>query len=245
MGLRLRFSLVLVLVSLAVFAAAALVAHRHLQDDVRDQVVREARLLMEAATSIRTQTLPAFAATDIIGDLGRRQPQYSYHEAALNPPHPRDRVTDWEAEVVQRFRLQPGLAEFIDERSSVNGRRLFIARPIRTSHTGGEVVGAQIVSVAMDLPLSNAHRMFTTFMGLLALVFALVFIVLYFMMGWLILRPVRRMALAADRVSMGDFSLPELSEKGRSEIAVLGASFNRMRRSLEMAMDMIRHPARR
>ncbi len=294
MGLRLRFNLVLTLVSLAGFAATALVAQRRFQDQAREQVVREARLMMEAATSIRTYTLdqvrphlavhpsqgflpqsvPAFAAAEIIGDLRKRHPHYSYKEAALNPTNPRDRTSDWEADVVQRFRQQPELPEFIAERNSAGERSLFIARPIRVTHTAclqchgvpaaapagllriygssngfgwtpGEVVGAQIVSVAMDQPLSDARRLFTGFLGSLSMVFALMFIALNIMMGWLILQPVRRMAQAADRVSIGDFTLPEFSEKGRHEIAVLAASFNRMRRSLEKAIDMIRHPARR
>ncbi len=294
MGLRLRFNLVLTVVSLAGFAAAAFVARELLQDNARLQVVREARLMLEAATSIRTytvdhvrphltrpvsevflpQSVPAFAATEIIGDLRKRHPQYSYKEAALNPTNPRNRTADWEADVVQRFRQQPALDEFIAERMSASGRSLFIARPIRVTHTAclqchgapsaapagllrlygpangfgwtpGEVVGAQIVSVSMDLPLSHARRLLTTFMASLGTVFALVFIALNLMMGWLILRPVRRMAQAADRVSTGDFGVPEFNEHGRSEIAVLGASFNRMRRSLEKAMGMIRHRSRR
>ena len=44
---------------------------------------------------------------------------------------------------------------------------------------------------------------------------------------------------AADKISTGDFDVPEFKEKGGDEVAVLGSSFNRMRRSLEKAMQMI------
>ena len=47
------------------------------------------------------------------------------------------------------------------------------------------------------------------------------------------------MSEAADKISTGDFAEPEFKDKGRDEIAVLGSSFNRMRRSLEKAMQMI------
>jgi nitrogen fixation/metabolism regulation signal transduction histidine kinase len=70
-------------------------------------------------------------------------------------------------------------------------------------------------------------------------VFVVVFIVLNIMLSWLIVRPIRRMSLAADGISTGDFNQPEFSEKGGDEVAVLGSSFNRMRRSLEKAMQMI------
>ena len=56
---------------------------------------------------------------------------------------------------------------------------------------------------------------------------------------------VRQPALAADLaargvdVRAGDFDQPEFPEQGRDEVAVLASSFNRMRRSLEKAMQMI------
>jgi protein-histidine pros-kinase len=47
------------------------------------------------------------------------------------------------------------------------------------------------------------------------------------------------MSAAADKISTGDFDQPEFAETGNDEIAVLARSFNRMRRSLEKAMQMI------
>ncbi len=288
MGLRLKFNLVLIVVFLAGFAAAGVISQQLLQDNARQEVVREARLMLEAATSVRTytvdhirphlinqmaevflpQTVPAFAATEAINTLRKRYADYSYKEATLNPTNPRNRTADWEADVVQRFRQYPDLDEQIAERQSANGRSLFIAKPIQVSHTAclqchstpaaappsmvriygesngfgwrqGEVVGAQIVSVPMAVPLAQAHRAYTTFMFSLAAVFIAVFAALNLMLGWLILRPIRRMSVAADRISTGDFTEPELAERGEDEIAVLGSSFNRMRRSLEKAMQML------
>jgi protein-histidine pros-kinase len=102
-----------------------------------------------------------------------------------------------------------------------------------------EIVGAQIVTVPMAIPIQNADRALVTFMASLAAVFGVVFIVLNLMLSWLIVQPIRAMSLAADKVSTGDFNVPEFGEKGRDEMSVLGSSFNRMRRSLEKAMQMI------
>jgi protein-histidine pros-kinase len=102
-----------------------------------------------------------------------------------------------------------------------------------------EVVGAQVVSVPMALPLLNAQRAFYTFMGSLVAVFALVFIALNVMLNWMIVRPVAQLSHAADQVSTGNFEIPEFPERGRDEIARLGRAFNRMRRSLQKAMQMI------
>ena len=65
------------------------------------------------------------------------------------------------------------------------------------------------------------------------------FIALNLMLSWLIVQPIRAMSMAADKISTGDFNVPEFGEKGRDEMSVLGSSFNRMRRSLEKAMQMI------
>ena len=93
--------------------------------------------------------------------------------------------------------------------------------------------------MAMSVPIQNAHRAFMTFMTSLFAIFVLVFVALNLMLSWLIVRPIQTMANVADAVSTGDFDKAEFAEKGKDEIAVLGASFNRMRRSLQKAMQLI------
>lgn len=288
MGLRLKFNIVLSVVFLAGFAATGMVSRQLLMDNARQEVIRDARLMLEAASAMRSytvdhiqphlvaqmsevflpQSVPAFAATEAVDRIRRRHAEYTYKEATLNPTNPRNRTLDWEADVVHRFRQYPALPEIISERPSPTGRTLFIAKPIQVSHAAclqchgipssappsmlrvygeangfgwqqGEIVGAQIVSVPMVVPLRHAEAAFTTFMGSLAAVFAVFFLVLNLMLGWMILRPIRTLASAADRISIGDFGEPEFATARRDEIGVLGNSFNRMRRSLEKAMQMI------
>jgi HAMP domain-containing protein len=288
MGLRLKFNLVLIVVFLAGFGAAGWISRQLLQENARDEVIRDARLMMEAATSVRTytvdqirphlikqldevflpQTVPAFAATEAINTLRKKYTEYSYKEATLNPTNPRNRTADWEADIVNRFRQFADIKEIVSERQSSTGRSLFIAKPIQIGNPAclqchstpaaapptmlkiygeangfgwkhNEIVGAQLVTVPMDVPLAKADRAFTTFMASLAAVFVAVFIVLNVMLSWLIVRPIRKMSEAADKISTGNFAEPEFKEKGGDEVAVLGSSFNRMRRSLEKAMQMI------
>ena len=288
MGLRLKFNLILFLVFLMGFGVTGWISNELLQRNARDEIVRNAGLMMEAALAIRgytvsqirpnlemqlmrvflPQSVPAYAATETINELRKKHPNYSYKEATLNPTNPRNRATDWEADIVQTFRNNPARKEIIGERDTPTGRSLYIARPIQVKNPGcltchstpgaapksmrklygeangfgwklNEIVGAQVVSVPMSLPIENANRAFRTFMMLLAAVFVAVFFVLNLMLSWMIVRPIHRMSRAADRVSTGDFEIEEFSERGRDEIAVLGASFNRMRRSLQKAMQMI------
>jgi protein-histidine pros-kinase len=288
MGLRLKFNLVLVAVFLVGFAATGLISRELLQANARDEVIRNARLMMDTALAVRAytvdqikphldpqllevflpQSVPAYAATETMAALHKKYPGYGYKEATLNPTNPRDRVTDWEADIVQEFRQDTKTHELISERNGATGRLLYIAKPIKISNPAclschsapadapptmlkvygdangfgwkhNEIIGAQVVTVPMEVPVLNADRALKTFLISLAGVFALVFIVLNLMLSWLIVRPIRRMSLAADRVSTGDFDVPEFSEAGRDEVAVLGGAFNRMRRSLDKAMQMI------
>jgi protein-histidine pros-kinase len=223
----------------------------------------------QLAVEFLPQSVPAYAATETLNEIRKKHPDYSYKEATLNPTNLRNRATDWEADLVTAFRNSNAeTKELIGERTTPTGRSLYIARPIRIGNAAclachsvpsaapktmlklygeangfgwklNEVVGAQVVSVPMSLPIQSAQRAFTTFMGSLLAVFVFAFIVLNLMLSWMIIQPIRRMSQAADKVSTGDFAIEELNESGKDEISVLGASFNRMRRSLQQAMQMI------
>ncbi|QTN28503.1 DUF3365 domain-containing protein [Rhodoferax sp. AJA081-3] len=288
MGLRLKFNLVLIVVFLAGFAAAGVLSRQLLQDNARDEVLRNARLLMDTALAVRAytvdqikphldprldevflpQTVPAFAATETLGHIQKKYRDYAYKEATLNPTNPRDRATDWESDLVQQFRQNPETKELVSERDSATGRLLYISKPIQITNPTclrchsepsaapatmikiygeangfgwkhNEIIGAQVVTVPMNIPIANADRALKTFMASLAGVFLVVFLVLNLMLSWFIIRPIRRMSLAADAVSTGNFDVPEFAEGGRDEVAVLSSSFNRLRRSIEKAMQMI------
>ena len=288
MGLRLKFNLVLLCVFLVGLAIAGWISRDLLIRNARDEVTRNASLMMEAALAVRgytinqvrphlesqlkdeflPQTVPAFAAAETMGDLRKKYPDYFYKEATLNPTNPRNRAADWEGDIVQEFRNRPGLKEIDGERDTPTGRALYIARPIQITNPAclschstpdaapptliklygsangfgwklNDVVGAQVVSVPMALPLQNAQRAFYTFMGSLIAIFALVFIALNLMLNWMIVQPVARLSHAADQVSTGNFEIPEFPERGTDEIALLSRAFNRMRRSLQKAMQMI------
>jgi protein-histidine pros-kinase len=55
----------------------------------------------------------------------------------------------------------------------------------------------------------------------------------------LVIRPLRSVADAADRVSKGETDAPEVEIRGKDEIANVTSSFNRMRVSLEKALRML------
>ncbi|MFQ5936244.1 MAG: DUF3365 domain-containing protein [Acidiferrobacterales bacterium] len=215
-----------------------------------------------------SQSVPAYAATQAFNKVREKHPEFAYKEATLNPSNPRNRAVDWETDIVNAFRNQAELKEIIGVRTTPTGSALYLARPMQVKHPGcltchstvdaapktllakygsangfgwkmNEIVGARIVSVPMSVPLAQARQAFVTFMGSLVAVFVAIIIILNVMLRSIVVRPVTKMSGIADEVSKGNMEAPEFSERGKDEIAVLAASFNRMRRSLEKAMKML------
>ncbi len=287
MGLRLKFNLVLLVVFVLGLGVTGYISYDLLHKNAREEVVRNAGVMMEAALSMRgytvaqvrpllpydpetfhPQSVPAYAATAIMDQLRKKYSDYTYKEAALNPTNPRNRAVEWETDVVNSFRNNTELKELSGTRETPTGPSLYLARPFQIKdkdclacHTTAdmapaamvkiygpnngfgwkhmEVIGAQIVSVPMALPILNANRAFFTFMASLSAVFVALFVILNVMMSVLIVRPVTSMSKAADEISTGNMEIPEFNESGGDEMALLRKSFNRMRRSLEKAIELI------
>jgi len=287
MGLRLKFNLVLLVVFALGLGVTGYLSYDLLHRNAREEVLRNAGVMMEAALSMRgytnsqirplipyseeifhPQSVPAYSATEIMNSLRKKYSDYSYKEATLNPTNPRNKAVEWESDIVNTFRNNPERGEISGERDTPTGRSLYLARAFQIKdkaclacHTTAaeappamvkiygpsngfgwkhmEVIGAQIVSVPMSLPIQNANRAFYTFMGSLTAVFVVLFVILNVMMSTLIVRPITEMSKAADEISTGNMDIPEFSETGKDEVSLLARSFNRMRRSLEKAIELI------
>src|SRR5688572_10171945 len=144
MGLRLKFNLVLIVVFLAGFAAAGWMSYELLHRNAREEILRNGRLMMEAALAIRgytsaqvrphlepllattflPQSVPAYAASETLAELRRKYPDYGYKEATLNPTNPRNRAADWESDIVTSFRNGHAGNEISGERDTPTGRSL-------------------------------------------------------------------------------------------------------------------------
>jgi len=270
------------------FVVAGAVSHRVLQSNAREEILQNARLMMEAALSSRTytntqvkplletqlkytflpQTVPAYAATEVFNEMRKKHPDYGYKEATLNPTNPRDRASDWEADVVQLFRQQPTLTEMVGERDTPTGRSLYLARPLQITSAAclvchstieaapktmldlygnangfgwkmNEVVGAQVVSVPMSVPIQRANETFRTFMLSLTAIFLTTFVLLNLMLHAMVIRRVTKLSALADQVSLGNFEAGEFKSTSKDEIGVLTEALGRMKTSLVQAMKML------
>ena len=287
MGLRLKFNLVLLAVFVTGLGVTGYISYELLHKNARDEVLRNAGVMLEASLSMRQYTIgrlgpllprdpdkflpesvPAFAATEIMNLLRHKYPDYAYKEATLNPTNPRDRAVEWEADIVNAFRNEEASGDISGIRSTPTGPSLYLARPLQIKdqaclacHTTAamapasmvklygpsngfgwkmnEIIGAQIVTVPMVLPIRNANHAFVTFMSSLTVVFVVLFVILNMMLTLLIVEPITRLSHAAHQISKGRLDAAEIPETGRDEVSQLGQAFNRMRRSLEKAIHLI------
>src|ERR1700724_793692 len=133
MRLLLKLNLVLLLTFGAGVAISGYVAHGFLQESAREQVLQQARLMIDAARATRMYTAQqitpllaaraayrrsfpllmgaSYGAQEIFCCLRAKASIYTYKESALNPTNPRDRALDWEAELIELFHNHPALEE--------------------------------------------------------------------------------------------------------------------------------------
>jgi len=283
-----KFNLVLLGIFVLGFTIAGYVSYRVLQANAREEIVQNARLMMEAALSSRTytntqvkplletqlkyaflpQTVPAYAATEMFNEMRKKHPDYGYKEATLNPTNPRDRASDWEADIVNTFRQSKDNVEMVGERDTPTGRALYLARPIQITSAAclvchstievapktmtdlygpangfgwkmNEVIGAQVVSVPMSVPIKRADETFRTFMLSLAGVFVVTFVLLNVMLHLMVIRRVTRLSAIADQVSLGNMDAGDFRTRSSDEIGVLTEALGRMKVSLVQAMKML------
>lgn len=214
------------------------------------------------------QSIPSFAATEQLGQLLKQYPDFSYKEATLNPTNLRDRAADWEADLINTLRAKPALTELVGQRSTSIGPALYVARPLQIKNEAClrchsvpdaapktmtdiygrnngfgwkhmEIVGAQVVSVPMEVPLKRASAMLQTYMLSMLAIFVFLFIALNIMVHIFVTRRITRMSRLADQVSLGQFNDEEFEVKGSDELSTLARSFARMRSSLASAMKML------
>jgi HAMP domain-containing protein len=213
------------------------------------------------------QSVPFYAATQNFLKLREQHPAYAYKEATLNPTNPRDRAMDWEADLIQQFRNDPKTREIIGERDTPVGRSLYLARPIHAeaeclgchsapsaapaaliARYGGdngfgwqadEIVGAHVVSVPLASATAGAEVVFRSITAWIVAVLLLSMLVVNFVVYFLVVRPIRRIAGVAEELSMGNASAGEFPADGASELTALTRSFIRMRTSLEKAMKLL------
>ncbi|MGK7943150.1 MAG: DUF3365 domain-containing protein [Microcystaceae cyanobacterium] len=193
---------------------------------------------------------------------------FFYKEATLNPTNLRDKADSSESLIVENFRNNPNIPETFGFRELPGGKIFYIARPISVSNESclrchsdpsiapksqlttygsengfgwelNEIVGAQIVSVPASRVFATAQRLQVLVMGILGTCILLAMLLINGFLKKAVTTPLKKMSQLAQQVSTGDLD-GEFTHPENDEIGVLATSLNRMKVSLEIAMNMLK-----
>jgi HAMP domain-containing protein len=174
MKLRAKINLTLCGVFVVGLVIAAGGSYKVLSDDAIADSVRDARIMIESASAIRSYTaesvspllqplmkvqflphsIPSFAAQTNFRIVQTKLPEYTYREPTLNPTNVNDRALGWEADIINAFRSDPTSTEAISVRDTPLGKFLTLARPMKvgsqaclTCHDTAEKAPATMVAL--------------------------------------------------------------------------------------------------
>jgi HAMP domain-containing protein len=233
------------------------------------QVNPELSSRLETEDQFLPQTVPGYSAREVFEGLRTRPEyeDFFYKEATLNPTNLRDKADEFETKIVNNFRNQSGLKQATGFRSLPGGDIFYIARPISVSkesclrchsspeiapksqlatygdqHGFGwklnEIVGTQMISVPASTVFNSARRLQFLVIGILSIFLLLTIVLINLFLRKTVTNPLKKMSQVAQRVSTGDLS-GEFKHSAEDEIGILAASLNRMKVSLEIAMNML------
>ncbi len=192
---------------------------------------------------------------------------FFYKEATLNPTNLRDKADGFEAQLVEDFRQQGTTQETSGFRQTPAGDLYYIARPIKITQASclechstpaaapasmidrygasngfgwqlDEIVGAQMISVPAEKVLKSARQSLVLILGIFVLAFSVATLLVNLWLKRYVVRPLNRMAQAAEAASMGD-PRAEFVVNSKDEVGKLAEAFNRMQMSLQMAMQRL------
>ena len=192
---------------------------------------------------------------------------YLYKDAALNPTNLRDKADEFEEAIVNRFR-QESETKSISGFRNMNGTQLYYtAKPFQIKnesclrcHTTldkapksqintygtengygwklNEIVAAQIVYVPAQQIFDNAQRSFIIVIGVVAMIFTTIILIINLPLKRTVLQRIKRISTVAEQVSVGNMDA-SFGKQKKDEIGDLAEAFNRMKYSLEIAMNML------
>ena len=193
--------------------------------------------------------------------------EFFYKEATLNPTNLRDKADSFEADLVEQFKSSPNKSE-IEGFRTTQGRKIFyIARPIEIKKESclqchstvdkapqsmidyygpdngfgwnlGEIVGAQMISVPASTVINKSRQAALTMVGLVSGIFALVLLLVNWLLSRQVVKPLKMMAQIAEDVSHGKLD-QEFKIDSNDEVGSLAKAFTRMQRSLMLAMERL------
>lgn len=215
------------------------------------------------------ESIPAFSVREIFEYFRKTPDyaNFLYKDATLDPTNLRDKADNFETKIVNKFREQPNTNTSSGYRTISGSKLYYTAKPFAIQNESclrchstperapksqlatygtengfgwklNEVLGAQIVYVPAENILNNARDSFILITGIVAIIFTAVVVIINLLLKITVLQRIKRIASVAEQVSIGDMNA-NFGKQNKDEIGDLAEAFNRMKYSLEIAMNMI------
>lgn len=172
---------------------------------------------------------------------------FFYKEATLNPTNPRDQADEFETELVMQFQQQPQLDKLSGYRWMQGENLFYIARPLSVNQpsclqchstpavapkglleTYGdrhgfdwklhEIVAAQTIYVPASAVFMRGQQYLALVMGVFVSVFAIVVLLLNWLLKRNVIRPIRQLTAIARKVSGGGMTAEQVDEFNSPDI---------------------------
>ncbi len=215
------------------------------------------------------ESIPSFSLREVFEILRKKPEYANviYKDATLNPTNLRDKADKFEADLVQRFRQEAGLKDLSGFRTISEEKMFYTARPFKIEqqsclrcHTTPElapksqivtygrengfgwklndIVATQIVYVPVEEVFKSFNQSFVAILGVLGIIFTVIIIAINLLLKKTVLLRIKRIATVAEQVSVGDMDA-DFGKQSKDEIGALAEAFNRMKYSLEIALNML------
>lgn len=238
--------------------------------ELRDRLETETEFIEQTVPGYSARQVFEYLRKRRDADNNTPYQNFFYKEATLNPTNLRDKADGFETKIVEKFRNDQTIPQTTGFRNFPGGKLFYVALPIQVKEESclrchstpdvapksqitsygdqngfnwklNEIVGAQIVSVPASEVFNNARTLQVWVLGILVLGFLIAMGILNLFLNNAIIRPLTKMAAWAQRVSTGE-AASEFKHQSSDEIGVLGSSLNRLKVSLELAMNMLNPP---
>ena len=224
---------------------------------------------LETQEQFIPESIPSFSLREVFEILRKNPEYANviYKDATLNPVNLRDKADKFEADIVQRFRQEAGLKDLSGFRTISEEKMFYTARPFKIEqqsclrcHTTPElapksqivtygrengfgwklndIVATQIVYVPVEEVFKSFNQSFVAILGVLGIIFTAIIIAINLLLKKTVLRRIKRIATVAEQVSVGDMDA-DFGKQSKDEIGALAEAFNRMKYSLEIALNML------
>jgi len=215
------------------------------------------------------ESIPSFSVREVFEILRQNPyyTNFIYKDATLNPINSRDKADSFEADIVNKFR-QGTESETKHGFRTISGEKLFYsARPFKIEQQSclrchstpelappsqivtygrdngfgwklNDIVATQIIYIPAEAVFKSSNQSLILVLVVLAIIFAAILIVINLLLKRTVLQRIRKISAVAEQVSVGDMDA-NFGKQGKDEIGVLAEAFNRMKYSLEIALNML------